>query len=104
VLLAAYEAAANGPAPIHTIVGVGLDMGAEGTGDGVVAATSAKLPYAASEALVPANHHDIHHHPRTILEVKRILRLHLRETGGPQLGKVVPATGAEAPDVVIPAK
>ena len=42
-------------------------------GDGVVSLVSAKLPDAASEIEVAAEHMNVHQHPETILEVKRIL-------------------------------
>ena len=42
-------------------------------GDGVVSLESAKLPNALSEVEVPAEHQQVHQHPKAILEVKRIL-------------------------------
>ncbi len=46
-------------------------------GDGVVKFESAHLEDASSEAIVPEDHVNIHRHPRTILEVQRILLSHL---------------------------
>lgn len=46
--------------------------------DGVVTHESAHIDEAVSEITVPSRH-DAYAHPLTILEVKRILRLHLRE-------------------------
>jgi hypothetical protein len=45
-------------------------------GDGVVGLTSARLPEAASELIVPADHLTVHQHPLAILEVRRILLEH----------------------------
>ena len=42
-------------------------------GDGVVSLERARLPGAASEIEVSAEHMEVHQHPETILEVKRIL-------------------------------
>lgn len=47
------------------------------TGDGVVQYESAHIDDVDSEITVPANHQEIHRNPRTILEVRRILQLHL---------------------------
>jgi pimeloyl-ACP methyl ester carboxylesterase len=50
-----------------------------GDGDGVVPYTSAHLANADSEIDVPADHDEVHRHPQTILQVREILRDHLRE-------------------------
>lgn len=50
----------------------------EGT-DGVVPYTSAHLAEADSELVVPADHFNVNHHPRAVLEVRRLLHEHLRE-------------------------
>lgn len=50
-----------------------------GRGDGVVAYESAHLDNVASEIVVPADHLNVHTHPRSVLEVRRILLEHLRE-------------------------
>ena len=47
-------------------------------GDGVVSLASARMESAATEIVVPAEHTTLHQHPRTILEVRRILREHAR--------------------------
>jgi hypothetical protein len=57
--------------------------------DGVVSLASAHLDAAESELVVECDHVNIHRHPRTILEVQRILLQHLRE----QSSQVVPAGG-----------
>lgn len=49
-----------------------------GESDGVVALASAQAIDAASEVVVPASHQGIESHPRTVLEVRRILLEHLR--------------------------
>ncbi len=46
-------------------------------GDGVVDLSSARLQYIESEIVVPADHLNVHRHPRSVLEVRRILREHL---------------------------
>jgi len=51
-------------------------------GDGVVSAKSAKLDDAASEISVPADHLEIHRHPLSILEVRRILIEHINSLSG----------------------
>ncbi len=48
-----------------------------GDGDGVVTISSAQADDVVSEIIVDADHHSIHRHPRTILEVRRILLEHL---------------------------
>lgn len=48
-----------------------------GDGDGVVSVASAHANDAVSEIVVDADHHTIHRHPRTVLEVRRILLEHL---------------------------
>ncbi|MFQ3648780.1 MAG: alpha/beta hydrolase [Gemmataceae bacterium] len=48
--------------------------------DGVVPLNSARLADADSELIVPADHFTVHQHPLAILEVRRILLEHLRET------------------------
>jgi hypothetical protein len=48
-----------------------------GDGDGVVSVASAHANDAVSEIVVDADHQAIHRHPRTVLEVRRILLEHL---------------------------
>jgi hypothetical protein len=52
-----------------------------GQSDGVVTVESARLPNATSELIVNADHINIHRHPRTVLEVQRILLRHLDQKG-----------------------
>jgi pimeloyl-ACP methyl ester carboxylesterase len=51
-------------------------------GDGIVSAKSAKLDDAASEISVPADHLEVHRHPLSILEVRRILLEHINSLSG----------------------
>ena len=50
----------------------------EGT-DGVVPYSSAHLPDADTELVVPTDHFNANRHPRAVLEVRRLLHEHLRE-------------------------
>ena len=69
--------------PFHSIIGDrGLGNGAQGS-DGVVAYTSAHLDGAESELIVPTDH-SAHTHPLAVREVKRILKLHLQQSGIPR--------------------
>jgi pimeloyl-ACP methyl ester carboxylesterase len=52
-------------------------------GDGVVSVKSARLPNAASEIIVAADHLDVHRHPLAILEVRRILLEHMSAISAP---------------------
>ena len=68
--------------PFHSIIGDrGLD-GGEQSSDGVVPYKSSHLAGAESELIVPSDHAATAH-PLTVLEVKRILKLHLRQAGLP---------------------
>jgi hypothetical protein len=50
-------------------------------GDGIVRYDSAHIEDAESEVIVQADHMKVHHHPRAVQEVRRILYLHLQEVG-----------------------
>ena len=68
----------------HNIVGKKREEGisdwlAGGTGDGVVALESARLDDVASQIEVPSDHSQVHRHPQSILEVRRILLEHIDE-------------------------
>jgi hypothetical protein len=67
----------------HNIVGRlsqdGVIGKVAGDGDGVVKFSSAHLEDATSELVVAGDHINIHRHPRTVLEVQRILLEHLAE-------------------------
>jgi len=65
----------------HNIAGVvaedGVLLRVAGQSDGVVTLESAKLASAESELIVQADHVNIHRHPKTVMEVQRILLEHL---------------------------
>src|SRR5215510_2026375 len=68
--------------PFHSIIGDrGLGGGEQGS-DGVVPYKSSHLVGAESELIVPSDHAATAH-PLTVLEVKRILKLHLQQAGLP---------------------
>jgi pimeloyl-ACP methyl ester carboxylesterase len=68
--------------PFHSIIGDrGLGDGERGS-DGVVPYKSAHLEGAESELIVPSDHAATAH-PLTVLEVKRILKLHLQQASLP---------------------
>jgi pimeloyl-ACP methyl ester carboxylesterase len=64
----------------HNIVGLVPNEGFVGSlaggSDGIVEYESAHLDDVASEITVPSDHLTVHHHPRAILEVRRILLEH----------------------------
>jgi pimeloyl-ACP methyl ester carboxylesterase len=80
-LLPPLLAAMPGPwVSYHNIVGHDPNPGWRkyivGDGDGVVSLASARLdntPQLRSQIIVPADHSDVHRHPESILEVRRIL-------------------------------
>jgi hypothetical protein len=74
------ELSIDADVPFHSIIGdQGIGNGEDGT-DGVVAYKSSHLEGAESELIVPTNH-GAHLHPLAILELKRILKLHLVQLG-----------------------
>ena len=90
VLVALREKRRPAGVHYHSIVGVtaepsnvveawvtGID--AHVPGDGVVPYQSAHLGDAESEVIVPADHMHVHHHPRAILELRRILLEHYQD-------------------------
>jgi pimeloyl-ACP methyl ester carboxylesterase len=90
VLVALREKRRPAGVHYHSIVGVtaessniveewvtGID--AHIPGDGVVPYKSAHLDDAESEVIVPADHMHVHHHPRAILELRRILLEHYQD-------------------------
>lgn len=77
------EIAIDRHVPFHSIIGDrGLGDGEQGS-DGVVPYKSSHLDGAESELIVPADH-SAHVHPFAVLEVKRILKLHLQHSGAPR--------------------
>ncbi len=66
---------------MHGIVGDIHPSLTGGRDDCVVSVESARTPGAISEISVPATHTKVHHHPRAVAELERILWQHLEETG-----------------------
>ena len=93
ILEAMQEAPAADWVRYHNIVGRVADQGilskVAKDSDGVVSLASAHLDAAESELEVECDHVNIHRHPRTILEVQRILLQHLHD----RVSRVVPAGG-----------
>jgi pimeloyl-ACP methyl ester carboxylesterase len=76
-------------------------MWLSGEGDGVVSLASARVDDAASQIVVTADHMNVHRHPQSILEVRRILKLHIAELQAfPRGGGVEFAASQEAGDVI----
>jgi pimeloyl-ACP methyl ester carboxylesterase len=100
----ALEQLASRSAPVgvhyHSVIGVAFGKGVKGT-DGIVPYTSAHIDGVDSEVVVPAVHTTVHHHPRAVLEVIRILHEHLREIRAAPPAGVVPA-GSPGPPVAVP--
>lgn len=69
----------------HTIIGLTPQSSIlpSQPGDGVVSFTSAQLADSESELVVAADHVQVHRHPRSTLEVRRILLEHLQELERP---------------------
>jgi pimeloyl-ACP methyl ester carboxylesterase len=65
----------------HSIIGEAFGKGTDGS-DGVVSYASAHLDNADSELVVPASHLAVHQHPAAVLEVKAVLKEHLRTVRG----------------------
>ena len=68
----------------HNIVGKKPDKSladwiAGGTGDGVVPLESSQLDDVQSQIVVAADHSQVHRHPQSVLEVRRILLEHVKE-------------------------
>jgi hypothetical protein len=71
---------------LHTIVGTGAFRLLRSPSDGVVPVQSARHHGAESELYVPAWHSGLHSDPRSLNELKRILRLHanMAESDSPE--------------------
>ena len=83
VLLAAHPGPWNS---YYNVVGREPDLGWRGwfteEGDGVVSLASARLdnmPQMREQVVVPADHVNVHRHPQSILEVRRVLLEQLAE-------------------------
>jgi pimeloyl-ACP methyl ester carboxylesterase len=83
----------------HSIIGEAYGSGKDST-DGVVPYTSAHLDGVDSEITVPANHVNVHHHPRAVTEVWRILLEHLREVNGSPVSPPSTPPLAELPETL----
>jgi len=62
----------------HSIIGTGGYSLCREPSDGVVPVASAQIPCVESELFVEQSHEHLHHDPKTIQEVMRILRWHLQ--------------------------
>ena len=86
---------------MHSVVGDGHSWFVGVRDDCVVSVESAHTEGAVSEIFVPATHTKVHHHPRTIAEVRRILLQHLAETSPamatPPAGSAGSGTATTAP-------
>jgi hypothetical protein len=87
--------------PHHSIVLQLKHPTTHGRGDGVVPYESARLPSASSEVIVPGNHLQVGK-PGVTDELRRILRLHLKQSGaerlaGPSAPPLAHATGRGHP-------
>lgn len=101
----------------HNIMGVSSEsqlLSFSGEGDGIVSMVSAHFERAHSEVVADADHSGVHQHPKTILEVRRILLEHLAQyhqetariagspTAPPASGALAPASRTPAPLVTAP--
>ena len=77
-------------------------IGSKEVGDGVVSIESAELPGTVSRIEVPANHVEVHQHPQTILEVKRILLENLVDTGRITADHAIRRVAHQAPVESVP--
>lgn len=68
--------------PLHSIIGKIGDKPLPESNDKMVPYWSSHLDEAISEIVVPTKHGPIAHHPDSIKEMRRILRLHLAELRG----------------------
>jgi len=105
-ILPAMLAARKSPrTTYHNIVGLKYDEGLvrrlAGDGDGIVEYESAHLDDVATEITVPADHLGVHQHPRSILELRRILLDHqtqaIAEMQHQSLHETLPANFQRAP-------
>lgn len=74
----------------HNIVGVTSNKPLAENSDGVVAYNSAHLENVESEIVVHADHSNLHRHPRSVLEVKRILLEHLSDVDATRTSDIIP--------------
>ncbi len=85
----------------HNVIGVVPETGVlsrvAGQSDGVVTVESARLELASSELIVEADHVNIHRHPRTVLEVQRILLQHLDQSSYLSMRRLPAPSGDRLP-------
>jgi hypothetical protein len=86
---------------VHSIVGDGHSWFVGVRDDCVVSVESAHTEGAVSEVYVPATHTKVHHHPRTIAELRRILMQHLAETS--QSAAASPMAAGSGTAAIVPA-
>jgi len=90
-----------GVVPDESMLGqVGLSWKEEG--DGIVPLKSARVSGVQSELIVPAEHMDVHRHPLTILEVRRILIEHLSESSTLPHSHVATVSGSMTDHSAVP--
>jgi hypothetical protein len=90
ILQVLHETAPDEAVKHHNVVGVVKeDVALEENTDGIVPYHSAHLVGVESEIVVPAHHIDLHRHPRTVLEVRRILKEHLAEVESRRHGDIL---------------
>ncbi|WP_406695578.1 hypothetical protein V5E97_31655 [Singulisphaera sp. Ch08] len=88
ILEAMRQLPINPATTYHTIAGTSMLPPQFARGDGVVPLSSAHSDGAASEHWIPTTHTRMNASPYTLMEVDRILRMHLAETAGvPQAGR-----------------
>jgi hypothetical protein len=78
LLQATAELPFNRGTVLHSIVGDGRYTIGSGPSDGVVPLSSARLPGVMSELHIPTTHTELHRSAEAVLDIKRILQLHLQ--------------------------
>jgi pimeloyl-ACP methyl ester carboxylesterase len=78
----------------HSIIGA---IHGEGTksSDGFVPYSSSHIDGVDSEVLVPASHSEVHDHPQSVLEMRRILRQHLEGLRARKNGNIILTGGGQ---------
>ena len=105
ILPVLLETSSRAPVKYHNIIGLVPDTGfvgrfAKGT-DGVVSYESAHVEGIESELIVPSDHVSVHRKPQSVLEVRRILLVHLNEL---QSRSTPPVRRAFDDDLVAPSE
>lgn len=107
-IYALANAQPNPEVQYHNVIGTDSlsrlfdSIGKKDPGDGVVSIQSAELPGAISRIVVPSDHGDVHQHPQTILEVKRILLENLVEMGRIEADHAIRQIAHQAPIESVP--